>query len=417
MNLEFFISKKISRSKENRSLSRIFIRIAVIATALSVVVMILSMSILDGFKSAVQDKLSGFGSHIVVTKHNTNNSFETNPILKDKNVMQKIAKVQGVKNVQSFAIKAGLVKTEEETFGVVLKGVGDDFDWSFFDENMVKGQHFQPSQGAKTGKNVVISEEFAKIAKVDTGQYLYMYFIEDQARMRKYKVVGIYNTGMQEFDKLYILADIHDIEKLNNWNYTNQEEISGYEIIIDDFKHLDDIAYKVYKLVGIQFDIKGEKLKVSTIKELYPQIFDWLALLDLNTIILLIIMFVIASINMITALLILILERTRMIGVLKSMGASISSIRKIFIYNGLYILTKGLIWGNIIALGICFVQYFTHILPLNPQMYYVDYVPLEINFLKIFFINALMIILTFLVLLLPSYIVSKIDPVKAIRFN
>ncbi len=417
MNLEFFISKRISRSKENRSLSSVFIRIAVIATALSIIVMILSLSILDGFKSAVREKLSGFGSHIIVTKHNTNNSFETNPIRKDKVTMQKIAEIKGVKNVQTFAIKAGLVKTDEETFGVVLKGVGADFDWTFFDDNMVRGNHFDSPQGNKTGKDVVISEEFAKIAKVDTGQYLYMYFIEDQARMRKYKVVGIYNTGMQEFDKIYILADIHDIEKLNNWDYRNNEEVSGYEIIIDNFKHLDNIAYEVYKLVGVQFDIKGEKLKVSTIKDIYPQIFDWLSLLDMNTVVLLVIMFVIASINMITALLILILERTRMIGVLKSMGATIGSIRKVFIYNGLYILIKGLIWGNVIALGFCFLQYYTHILPLNPQMYYVDYVPLEINFVKIILVNAGMIILTFLVLLLPSFIISKIDPVKAIRFN
>ncbi len=392
-------------------------RIAVIASALSLVVMILSISILDGFKSAIENKLAGFGAHVVVTRHDSNNSLETTPIEKDLKVIEQLEKTEGVKHIQTFALKAGLIKTETETQGVVLKGVGSDFDWTFFNDNLVKGKHFEVSQRKKTGKDVVISEELAKTMGLDTGDNLYMYFIEDQARMRKYKIVGIYNSGMIDFDKMYVIADIHDVEKLNNWNYNKNEEISGYEILINDFKDIDIISREINKKVGFKFDINGEKLKVSTLKELYPQIFDWLSLLDMNAAVLLIIMFVIASINMITALLILILERTRLVGILKSLGTQNVTIRKIFIMNGLYILLRGLFWGNLIGIGIALLQHFTHILPLNPELYYVDYIPLSINFLKIFFINIGMIILTFFVLILPSFLVTKIEPVKAIRFD
>lgn len=417
LNFEFFIAKRLVNTKHQKSLSHVFIRIAVIATALSLIVMILSVSILDGFKSAIKDKLVGFGSHIVVSKHDANYSLETNPILKEQSTIDKISQIDGVVNVQTFAIKAGLVKTEFETQGVVLKGIGDDFDWTFFDNNFVKGRRLDVSQGSVTNKEVIISEELSKIADLDTGDNLYMYFIEDQARMRKYEIVGIYNTGMQEYDKLYVLADIHDVEKLNDWNYQAQEEVSGYEIIIDNFKHLDNITDEVERQVGFQFDINGEKLKVSSIIQLNPQIFDWLSLLDLNAIVLLVIMIVIASMNMITALFILILERTRTIGVLKSVGAQNWSIRKIFIYNGLYILMKGLIWGNFIGIGLALLQHFTHLIPLDPAMYYIDYVPLELNFIKAIIINVGMIVLTFLVLILPSFIITKISPVKAIKFN
>lgn len=417
MNFELFISRRISASKHNRSLSHVFMRIAVIASALSLIVMILSVSVLDGFKSAIKDKLAGFGAHIVVTKHDANYSFETTPISKSDETIEKLELIDGVKHVQTFALKAGLVKTETETQGVVLKGVGEDFDWSFFDKNLVRGTHFNVEKGAKTGKDIIISEELAKITDLDTGDNLYMYFIEDQARMRKYKIVGIYNSGMVEFDRMYILADIHDVEKLNNWNYYKDEEVSGYEILINKFSDLDEINDEVVNEIGFKFDINGEKLKVSTLKELYPQIFDWLGLLDMNAVVLLVIMIVIASINMITALLILILERTRLIGVLKAVGTQNWSIRKIFIFNGLNILLKGLFWGNLIGIGIAVLQYFTHILPLDPELYYVNHVPLEINFVKILIINIGMIILTFLVLIIPSFLITKIDPVKAIRFD
>jgi len=379
--------------------------------------MILSISVLDGFKSAIRDKLAGFGAHIVVNKHDANYSLETSPIEKSDDIIAKIYDIKGVKHVQTFVLKAGIVKTDEETQGVILKGIGNDFDWTFFDDNLVRGTHFEAKREVVAGKDVIISEELSKITGLDLNDNLYMYFIEDQARMRKYNVVGIYNTGMVEFDRLYVLADIHDVQKLNNWEYLDKEEVTGYEILIENFADLDKINNEVIRRVGFRFDGEGEKLKVSTIQELYPQIFDWLSLLDMNALVLLLIMVVIASINMVTALLILILERTRLIGILKAVGAENWSIRKIFIYNGLSILLKGLLWGNLIGLGIALLQYYTHFISLNPELYYVDYVPLSLNLLKVLFVNLGMIILTFFVLIIPSYLIAKIEPVKAIKFD
>jgi len=378
----------------------------------------MSVAILDGFKQSIEKKLTGFASHITVTNHDANYSYQANPIEKNEEIENKILKIQGVKHIQAIAIKAGLVKTMNDTYGVVLKGVGADYDWSFIEENIVRGNHFVvPQKETKPLKDVVISEEMAKKFNVDTGSYIYMYFIEEQTRMRKYKVVGIYNSSLSEFDKIYIYADIHDIERLNNWNYKDKEQFTGYEILINDFKKLDKVALDVNRKVGFRFDNKGNKLKISTIKELYPQIFDWLSLLNMNAAVLLIIMFFVASINMITALLILILERTNMIGLLKAIGSTNKSIRKIFIFNGLIILLKGLIWGNLITFAIILLQHYTHFIPLNPQIYYINYVPFSIDITKILLINIGMIILTFLVLLLPSMFITKIDPVKAIKFN
>lgn len=380
--------------------------------------MLMSVAILDGFKQSIEKKLTGFASHITVTNHDANYSYQANPIEKNEEIENKILKIQGVKHIQAIAIKAGLVKTMNDTYGVVLKGVGADYDWSFIEENIVRGNHFVvPQKETKPLKDVVISEEMAKKFNVDTGSYIYMYFIEEQTRMRKYKVVGIYNSSLSEFDKIYIYADIHDIERLNNWNYKDKEQFTGYEILINDFKKLDKVALDVNRKVGFRFDNKGNKLKISTIKELYPQIFDWLSLLNMNAAVLLIIMFFVASINMITALLILILERTNMIGLLKAIGSTNKSIRKIFIFNGLIILLKGLIWGNLITFAIILLQHYTHFIPLNPQIYYINYVPFSIDITKILLINIGMIILTFLVLLLPSMFITKIDPVKAIKFN
>ncbi len=417
MNFEYFIAKRISNSKYNKSLSHVFIRIAVGASALSLIVIILSFSLLDGFKSTIKNKLAGFGAHIIVTRHDSNNSYQTTPIKKDQKIIDLLVGIDGVKHVQTFALKAGLIKTASETQGVVLKGVSEDFNWSFFEENLVKGRHFDVQKSEKTGKEVIISETLAKRTKLDTGDNLYMYFIDNQARMRKYKIVGIYNTGMIEFDEMYILADIHDVEKLNDWNYYKNEEVSGYEVLINKFSEIDQVYQRVEDKIGFRFDINGEKLQVNSLQELYPQIFDWLSLLDINALVLLIIMVTIAAINMITALLILILERTRLIGILKAVGTQNWSIRKIFIFNGLNILIRGLIWGNLIGISLLLIQYYTHIIPLNPELYYMDYVPMEINFLKILIANVGMIFITFLILIIPSVIIAKIPPVKAIKFD
>lgn len=379
--------------------------------------MIWTVGILDGFKSAVTDKLVGLSAHIVVSKHVSDESYSLSPIFKEKEIFEKLQSVEGVKNVQTFAIKAGLIRTKTDTYGVVLKGIDEHFDWSYFDQFMVKGRKLIVSQGGNTGKEIVLSEKLAQKMKADTGDFVYMYFLDDELRTRKYQIVGVYNTNYEELDMLYVLADIHDVQRLNNWNYVQNEQITGYEIFLDDIGKLQSKADEIYSLVGIRFDISGEKLKVETIRDLYPAIFDWLGLLNVNSLVLLVIMIVIVSINMITSLLILILDKSQNIAVLKVLGANNWYIRQIFIFNGIYILFRGLLWGNLIGLIVAIVQTYTHILPLDPQIYYINYVPIDINFLKVLIINLFLVILTFFVLLLPSMIISKISPAKVLKFD
>lgn len=405
------------QSKANKSLAFVFFRIAVLATAISVIVMIWSVGILDGFKNAITNKLVGIGSHIVVSKHVTNYSYSTSPIPKEQEIIDQIKNVKGVTNVQTYAIKAGLIKTNDETFGVVLKGIDENFNWKYFDQYMIKGRKLIVSQGNETGKEVVISESLSQKAKVDTGQFLYMYFLDQTPRMRKYQVVGIYNTNLEDLDMIYVLADIHDVQRLNDWKYFSDQQISGYEVTIDNMKNLDKISEEITRKVGFRFDINGEKLKVETLRDLYPAIFDWMSLLNINSTVLLFIMAVIASMNMITSLLILILDKTQTIAILKVVGSNNWSIRKVFIYNGIQILLKGLLWGNVIGIVFGLLQNWLHFLPLDPKMYYINYVPIELNILKILAINVALVILTFFVLIVPSYIISKLSPAKALKFD
>lgn len=417
MKIELYIANKLRKSKEKKSLSFVFFRIAVIATTLGVIVMIWTVGILDGFKNAVTDKLVGLTAHVIVSKHVTDNSYSLSPINKENDIIEKLQSVEGVRNVQTFAIKPGLIRTKTDTYGVVLKGIDDHFDWNYFNQFLIKGRKLIVSQGGNTGKEIVLSEKLAQKMRADTGDFVYMYFLDDELRTRKYQIVGIYNTNYEELDMLYVLADIHDVQRLNNWNYVQNEQITGYEIFLDDINKLQTKSEEIYKLVGIRFDIMGEKLKVETIRDLYPAIFDWLGLLNLNSLVLLIIMTVIVSLNMITSLLILILDKTQNIAIFKVVGANNWSIRQIFIYNGIYILFKGLLWGNAIGIIVAVIQKSTHFIPLDPQIYYINYVPIDINFLKIVLINLFLVILTFIVLIIPSMIISKISPAKVLKFD
>jgi len=417
LNIELFIAQRISKgSEKDKNLSQSIIRIAIIAIALSMCVMIVSVAIITGFQKEIREKVIGFGSHITIMNHDTNTSYETVPIKKNQPFYPSIENIDGIKHIQQFAIKAGIIKTKTDIQGVVLKGIASDFDWSFFEKNMIEGKIFTIDDSVKSN-DVIVSKYQANLLKLNVGDDLFMYFIQDPPRLRKYTISGIYNSGLEDYDKLYVFADIKDIQKLNDWNIDNNDLISGFEIIIDDYSKLDEMTELVSDEVGIIFSEDGSKLKVENIKEKNPQIFDWLALTNTNVWVILILMTVVSAINMISGLLIIILERTNMIGILKSLGSSNWSIRKIFLYNAIYIMGKGLMWGNIIGLLICGAQYFFHLLPLDPSSYYVDTVPINLKLLHLLGLNAGTIILTVFVLILPSVIITKIDPVKAIRFN
>ena len=408
MNIEFFIAKHII-SKNKTNFSRPIIRIAVLSIALGIAVMIMSVAIVTGFQKEIRNKVIGFGAHIQISSYTNNNSMESTPVSIRQKFYPSIEHQKGIRHIQVYATKAGIVKTDEEIQGIVLKGIGKDYDWSFFENRIVKGRKFMVSDTGKTN-DILVSEFQAKQLKLDTGQFLLMYFInqnELQPSVRKFRICGIYNTGLEEFDKMYVLGDIHHIQRLNNWDST---QVGGFEILINNFNDLDKITESVYKQIDYN-------LNCTSIRKQYPQIFDWLGFQDVNVTIILIMMVIVAAINMISALLILIIEKTKLIGVLKALGMNNWGIRKIFLINASYLIIRGLIWGNIIAIALSLIQMQFGIIKLDPSSYYVSQVPINLNALHILLINAGTIVVCMLVLIIPTFVVTKVSPVKAIRFN
>jgi len=417
MNLEYFIAHRLNKGdKKSKSLSLLIIKITTIAISLSLATMIISVAIVVGFRKEIQDKLSGFVGHILITSHNVNESYELKPIELDSTVISKILSTKGVEHVQVFALKAGLVKHKDIIQGVVFKGVWHDFNWNFFTQYFIKGKKINLDT-VPSSKQIIISKELADKLNYKLNDNLFAFFIQEPPRFKKYKISGIYNTGLVDFDNIYILTDIRQIQKLNNWDEQGKFLISGYEVFIKNFKEIDQITYKLKRKIAFGFNPDKPKLKIENLKELYPQIFDWLTLVDMNVIVILTIMIIIATINMTTGLLIIILEKTNFIGILKALGAKNSSIRKIFIYNSWFILKNGLLLGNGLGLTLVLIQYVFQIIPLSPETYYVSYVPVYLNIWHIIALNLGTILITLLFMIVPSSIAAKVDPVRAIKFE
>lgn len=414
MNTEFFIARRLifNKGKEN-NISGPIVKIAIAGIALGIAVMIMSVAIVQGFKSEIRNKIIGFGSHIQITNFDSNLSYETHPIARNQDFTPAIEALKGVRHVQIYATKPGIIKNDAEMQGIILKGVGPDFDWSFFSQHMKSGSVFEVNDSVKTNE-IIISDKLASLLKVEVGEKVLTYFIERPPRMRKFTVAGIYSTGLEEFDKTFIICDIGHVQKLNNWE---ESQISGFEILIDDFDELEKIGDEVNLIAGMRFNEDGSKLKVQTIKEKEPVLFDWIELVNVNVWVILVLMVLVAGVNMISGLLIMILERTNLIGILKALGTENWSIRKIFLYNGLYLIGLGVFWGNLIGLVISLLQKNLGIVKLDPASYYVDVVPIQITAIDFLWLNAGTIVITMVMLLLPTYLVTKISPVKAIRFN
>jgi lipoprotein-releasing system permease protein len=315
-------------------------------------------------------------------------------------------KTEGIRHIQVFATKAGIIKTGTDIQGVMLKGVGSDYDWNFFRDKMKSGKVLSLSDTAKSDE-VLLSQKIASQLHLDTGDTFVMHFIQQPPRARKFKVAGIYSTGLEEFDNLFVFCDIAHIRKLNDWS---DAQVGGFEVLVKDFSRLDEIGEKVYASIG-------PELNARTIKEVYPQVFDWLNLQDMNAAIIIVLMVVVAGINMISALLIIMLERTNMIGMLKSMGTPNASLRNIFLYTASILIGRGMLWGNIIGIAVCLVQKYGKIMGLNQESYYISYVPIHISVPDILLLNAGTFITCTVMMLLPTLILSGITPVKAIRFR
>ena len=407
MNTSLFIAKRLYNAKENNNnYTRPIIRIAILAIALSVAVMILSVFILSGFKSNISNKVFGFGGHINISKFSYNQSYENDPINFNSEMLTEIELMDFVDNVQTYATKAGVIKKNNEILGVVLKGVDQRYNWNFFNENLISG-NVPLFNDSITENSILISKNISSKMKLNVGDEMIMYFMEKPVRVRKFIISGIYKTGLSEFDDITVIGDLKHIQKLNNWNLN---QIGGYEISINNFKNIEIYTSLIDE--SIDYD-----LKALSINDKYPQIFDWLRLQDFNVLIILILMLIVGGVNMITSLLIIILEKSRLIGMLKAIGASDWNIRHIFIYNSLQIILGGLFWGNLIAVSLSLLQIRFNFLKLDETIYFMDFVPINIELFSLFLINLGTIIICYLILVIPSAVIAKISPAKSIKFE
>ena len=415
MNLELFIAKRIYKGNDGeKKVSPPAVRIAIISIALGLTVMILSVSIVIGFKQEVRNKIIGFGSHIQITNLDNNTSYETQPIAISDSLLSAIRKMPNIKHIEKFATKPGIIKTEEDFQGIIVKGIGEDFNWDFFKQNLIEGT-IPNITAEETTNDVVISQTLSNKLNLKLGDsFSTFFFINQKPRARKFNIVGIYQTNFSEYDKLFIISDIKHVRKLNDWD---EDMVSGLEILVYDYEKLDQTTYDLYYSLSAERDRLGNAFYVRSIKEINPTIFSWLDLLDMNVMIILILMLVVPGFTTISGLLIIILEKTNMIGILKALGQNNKSIRKIFLYVSFFLISKGLFWGNIIGLTCCFLQKYFGIIKLDPQNYYISVVPVEINFWHIILLNILTLVISMLILIGPSYIISKISPAKTIRFE
>ena len=402
--------------KTEKKFSRSIISFALFGIAFGVMMMILSVAVVTGFKKEIRDKVIGFGAHIQLVNFDSNASFETIPVNKNQVWLDRLNSTKGVRHVEVFATKPGIIKTDEEMMGMVLKGVGPDFDWKFFRENLVSGSVFAVSDTGITDK-VLISRQVASLMKLKIGDPMYSYFLNDQVTnqlMRKFTVSGIYQSSLEEFDRLFVLADIQQVRKLNNWR---PDQVSGFEISIDNFDQIDELTKKVKELTLHYSEQDSTLLRPVSITSKYPQIFDWLNLLDMNVWIILTLIILVAGFNMVSGLLILILERTTMIGTLKAVGCNNQSIRKIFLYLAFFLIGRGMLWGNIAGIGFCLLQSHFGIFKLDPTSYYLEYVPINLKLTHLLLLNAGTLVITLMMLIVPSWYVSRISPDRAIRFD
>ena len=417
LNTELFIARRIySADGTSGKFSKSIVSFAVFGIAFGLFVMVLSVAIVTGFKKEVRDKVIGFGAHIQIVNYDSNSTYETAPVPKSQKWFPELQKMEGIRNIQIFATKPGIIKTDDEIHGMVLKGVGPDFDWSFFRENLVEGSLFTVKDSVLTDQ-VLISRQVASLLKLKVGDPLYTYFLNEGTKtqkMRKFRIGGIYSTSLEEFDRLFVLADIGQVQKLNDWQ---SDQISGYEITLSDFSDLDVITRRIRNMTISYAEDDKPVLRPVAITSKYPQIFDWLNLLDMNVWIILALIIIVAGFNMVSGLLILILERTSMIGVLKAVGYENRKIRKIFLYLSSFLIIKGMLWGNIVSILFCLMQSKFGIFKLDPTSYYLDTVPVNLTITHLLLLNLGTIAATLVMLLAPSWYVSRIEPDKAIRFD
>lgn len=409
MRFEWFVSRRLSRAKASeKSISGPIIRVAIVAVALSFAVMLIAVAIGTGLKAKIRDKVIGFTGHIQITNFDQNSSFEPIPIEADADWVAEVGALPEVSHIQSYATKAGVMKTKTDFEGIVLKGVGEEYDWQPFTPYLVEGGF--PALSDTAQRELMVSDYFARRLDLAVGSKVLLYFVQPppkSPRRLPFTVSGIYKTDLEEYDRLYVMGRLSDIQRLNDWG---TDEVGGFEVLINDFEQLDLLGGQVNAMIDYN-------LIARTARQKSPQIFEWLALFDLNIFIVLAIMVAVAAINMSTALLILILERTPFVGTMKALGARNWSIRRIFLFDAGYLIGWGLFWGNVIGGGLLFLQSQFGIITLDESTYYVSEAPVLIHLWQWVAVNLGTLLLCLVVLVVPSYLVTRIPPARALRFD
>jgi lipoprotein-releasing system permease protein len=423
MNFSNFIAKRIlNKGQEKKTISSPIVKIGIIGIALGVAVMIITMAVVTGFQQQIVNKITTFSSHLQINDFNQNQSLEPNPITFSNQLLEKIRTTDNVKQTQAFATKNGILKTKTDNEGIILKGISYDYDWNNLKPYLSQGDLLHIKKDS-INKDILISQTLANKLHLKLNQKLLIYFmtkkklvdttfngqnqIDYEPRVKEFYVKGIFNTGFSDFDKNLVFVDLKHIQKLNYWN---ENEVAGYEVYLKDFNLLETSLEKLNDVVGYNYTI-------SSVKQLNSSIFSWLEMIDVNAIIIITLMVLVAAINMISALLILILERTNLVGILKALGLANESVRKIFFFVSIQLLAKGLVFGNIIGIGFCWAQLQFKFASLNPETYYLEFVPINFSITHILLINLGTIITCLIMMFLPTLILNKITPIKAIRFS
>lgn len=406
MNLSYFIAKRISFKRTGGFTGTIH-RIAVASIAIGLAIMIISFMILGGFQSVISEKVFSFTGHYQIHRFVMSKSLEESPTSKDSYFFTEYPKHDYIRHVQSYATKPGLLKGDEEVEGVILKGVGTDFDTLTFSTSLVKGRFIQFPEEGVASNEIILSTKIARKLLLDVGERITMYFVQDPPRFRRFEVVGLYETFLEDFDDKVILGDIQTIRVLNDWE---ADEVGGFEVFVDNTAHIDHYATKLY-------DLMDYDLKLVKATDKYLQIFDWLELLNNNVYVFLGLILFVAAFNMVSILFILIMERTQMIGILKALGAKNHQIRRIFVWNGLRIIGRGMLIGNLVGFGFGFIQEKTRIITLDPESYYMAFVPIFWDWPVFLGLNLLILVITTSVLFIPAMIIANVNPIKSIRFD
>lgn len=405
MNLPYFISSRITKNEEG-SFSGTITRIAIISIAVALSSLILAFLILGGYENVITSKIYSFSGHVVVSKYTLSNSVEETSIMVSDSLLEKVKNTEGVDYVQAYSFKYGLLSTKDEVQGVLVKGIDAHFNRTDFEQHLIRGK-FPEFPEDNYGTEVAISEKISNILKLDVDDEVTIFFVQKPLRFRKLQITGVYETGLEEIDENVILGDIRLVSRINNWE---ENQVGGLEVYLEDPNDQAEAAETLFDKVD--FD-----MYVEQVANKYIQIFEWLRMLNRNVMILLVIVLFVACFNMVSILLILILERTQMIGIFKSLGASNTLIRRIFLFNGLNLIVKGLLWGNFIGLSLCLAQYYFHLIPLDASNYYVSYVPISLDFGIVLLLNVMAVIVVGITLFIPLTLISRIQPVKAIRFD